>query len=100
MAKESFYMCMVTNTMGNGLMIRPMDMGFIRIQMARDMKVIGKMICSMVGVKKNGWMEAVSKVIMMQAENMDRVLICGLMAQNFKVNGLRIKSMVKGVMNG
>jgi hypothetical protein len=54
----------------------------------------------MVGVKKNGWMEAVSKVIMMQAENMDMVLICGLMAQNFKVNGLRIKSMVKGVMNG
>ena len=48
----------------NGLEIRLMGLGFIRVRMEEAMKGFGWMICRMEMGYKNGMMEATTKVIL------------------------------------
>ena len=59
--------------------------------MGLNILVFGKMIFSMVGAKKHGPMDLVSRVIMWMVKNMDKEHISGLTALVLQVDGLRTK---------
>lgn len=64
---------------------------FILMSMELNMKVTGKMICSMERVKKSGKMDQVMKVHTKKVLNMDKENTNGTMVQDTMVSGPIIK---------
>lgn len=77
-----------------------MVMEYIIILMAQCMKDIGETIFSMDMVKKAGLMALFMKVNIWLVKNMELVFIVGMMVQNIKENGLKIKSKVSELIAG
>ena len=74
----------------NGKMIRQTVMVFITIKVEPNIKAIGKMICNMEKEQKLGLIIQNLQVIMLNAKNMDKVLIIIMMALNTQEAGLII----------
>lgn len=86
--KENFNTLMEMYTKENGKMIRPMVLEYIIMrQQEPNMKVFGKMTCSMVQVYKRMQMETVIKECLKKEKGMDKANIFSLMERYMMGNG-------------
>ena len=67
------------------------DMEFTRMSMAHGMKVIGKMICKKVMVKKYGVTAPSTLVTIKKVKNITMVFTNGLMVLSTRETGMKIK---------
>ena len=81
-------------------MIKQMGTVFTSIKMALDMRVNGKMICSMEKEKKFGQTPRCTKAITMKERSTDTVCISGKMAQDMKEIGMKIELKAQESTNG
>ena len=84
----------------NGLTIKPMDMVFIFIKMALNTRVTGKMIFSMVMVKKSGQMAQSMKATIKKAKNTGEDSTYGKMGQCITATGTKTELKVTANTNG
>ena len=87
MARENYFMLMVTSIMVSGMKTQLMDMGFIFIEMEIDMRVNGIKIYKMVMALNIGSMDLFILEIFIMDKKMEKVII----------NGLLIKVNIKGI---
>lgn len=83
-----------------GLMIKQMAMVFTFTSMEQGMRANGKMICNMAKEKKLGLMAQFMRVSTWLARSMDLVSIPGMMVQDTKANGLKIRLEVMELILG
>jgi hypothetical protein len=91
MAKVDLFMLMGIYMMDFGQMIKRTDTECISMLTELNMKVNGRMICSMVKEWKLGLMAQDMKETMLSEENMELGLINGMMEVNILVSGRKIK---------
>jgi len=77
--------------MGSGNKIKQMAMGLTCIQMEPNMKVSGRMICSMGRVQNYGQTAASTLVTFLKGKSMGKANMNGLMGAFMKENGRIIK---------
>jgi hypothetical protein len=92
MEKVNSLILMVTFMMATGSMIKPTAMAFTIISMVLCMRVSGEMIFNMEKEKNLGLINLCTKVNTWPVKNTDLVSIPGMMAQDIKENGMKIKS--------
>ena len=78
----------------NGRTINPMVMGSTCTKMGLSMREYGKMICSMVMVRRNGLMGLVTRASISRARNAARASIFGPMVVGMRETGWIIRLLV------
>lgn len=100
MVKVVLYIQMEMSMRVTGIMIKQKVMAYILIWMEHNIKVLGKMINSMVKGKKRGQMVLVMREIIFLVKNMERELSYGLMVPYILVNSTTIILKVLANING